>query len=53
MFINIKDRSSTNKIYNKIMSIFIVRGDTYHDTPPYLIQTDDPRPIGLQIEINH
>lgn len=36
-----------------MMSIFIVRGDTYTTTPPYLIQTNDPRPIGLQIEINH
>lgn len=36
-----------------MMSIFIVRGDTYLTAPPYLIQTDDPRPIGLQIEINH
>ena len=36
-----------------MMSIFIVRGDTYPDYPPYLIQTNDPRPIGLQIKINH
>lgn len=35
------------------MSMFIVRGNTHHMTPPYLIQTDDPRPIDLQIEINH
>lgn len=33
--------------------ICVLRGDTYTTTPPYLIQTDDPRPIGLQIEINH
>lgn len=36
-----------------MMSIFIVRGDTYLTAPPYLIQTNDSRPIGLQIEINH
>lgn len=42
-----------NKIKRRIGSIFIVRDDTYLTTPPYLIQTDDPRPIGLQIEINH
>lgn len=47
-----KVRNTINKIL-KFMSIFIVMGDTYTTTPPYLIQTDDPRPIGLQIEINH
>lgn len=36
-----------------MMSIFIVRGGTYLTTPPHDIQTNDPRPIGLQIEINH
>lgn len=35
------------------MSISIVRDDTSLTPPPYLIQTNDPRPIGLQIEINH